>query len=41
MIDVFGSHHHEIAKKLAQIKYDTRDFKKFYESLRVVFEIEN
>lgn len=41
VIDVFGSQHHEIAKKVAQIKYDTQDFKKFYQAIIVIYEIES
>ena len=41
VIDVFGSQHHEIASKVAQINYDTKDFYKFYQSIIVIYEIES
>jgi len=40
IVDIFSSHHHEIAKSYSRINYDTDDWKKFYESLQFVFEIE-
>ena len=40
MVDIFSSHHHEIAKNYSRINYDTRDWRKFYESLQFVFQIE-
>jgi len=40
LIDIFSSHHHEIAKSFSRINYQTEDWKKFYESLKFIFEIE-
>jgi hypothetical protein len=40
VIDVFSSHHHEIAKNFSKQNYDTPIWKKFYESLQFIYEIE-
>ena len=40
MIDIFSSHHHEIAKNFSKQNYDTPIWKKFYESLQFIYEIE-
>ena len=39
-VDVFSSHHHEIAKKASRVNYNTAGWKKFYEALKLVFNIE-
>lgn len=41
VIDVFASHHHGLSAKCSQIDYRTEDWEKFYESLKLVFEMEN
>jgi len=41
VIDIFSSHHHEIAKHYSSINYNTLDWGKFYESLKFTFSIEN
>lgn len=40
IVDVYSSHHHEVAKNFSRVLYKTVDFKQFYESLIFVFEIE-
>ena len=40
IVDIFSSHHHEVAKNYSRVKYDTVDFRKFYDSLKYLFEIE-
>ena len=41
VVDIFSSHHHEVAKQHCSINYETLDWKKFYESLITLFEIED
>lgn len=41
IVDVFSSHHHEIAAKHSLIQYDTEDWQRFYESLKFIFELES
>jgi len=41
VVDVFSSHHHEVSKEFSTINYNTNDWKKFYESLAFLFEIES
>ena len=41
IVDIYSSHHHEVAKNYSRVKYDTVDFKKFYDSLKYLFEIEH
>ena len=40
VVDVYSSHHHEVAKNYSRIKYRTIDFRQFYNSLTFIFEIE-
>jgi len=40
VLDIFSSHHHEVAKEYSTINYETNEWMKFYESLKFLFEIE-
>ena len=40
IVDIFSSHHHAVARSYCRMQYDTSDFRKFYESLKYLFEIE-
>jgi hypothetical protein len=40
MIDIFSSHYHGIAAKKSYVTYNTNEWKKFYNSLIFIFEIE-
>ena len=37
---MFASHHHEVARHTCNINYNTNEWKLFYDSLQIVFEIE-
>lgn len=40
IVDVFSSHHHEIARRLSKIDYNTNEWQQFYQSLKFIFEVE-
>ena len=39
-VDVYSSHHHEVAKRASRVQYNTAGWMKFYEALKLVFNIE-
>ena len=41
VVDVFSSHHHEVSFRKSRVKYDTKDWKLFYRSLKIVYEVEH
>jgi len=39
-VDVFSSHHHEVARQHSQINYDTMYWRRFFDSLKFIYQIE-
>ena len=41
VVDIYSSHHHEVARAYSTINYEQAHWKKFYESLKLIMAIEN
>jgi hypothetical protein len=40
VVDIYSSHHHEVARVHSTVDYSTSQWNKFYESLKFLFKIE-